>query len=358
MKNIQGAQNIFIALLTGEESIPLEEISTSFYPDLYIYNALLGTVSSFIKEQHWLKEKESSEGLKFNPFLFDLFKEDVPKLLFLVDHLSKKLEDNGLKHLKKLDKRTLKIEEDLLKLVIKFDSNDKADFLRSSLDRMMELFLLEEKLQEGREISDGHRGPCLYRTFDGLDDIFQLDYQLDRDMKITEVAKERLYEGAGVGVQSGYSTILLALEGMKAKEGAKVVDLGSGYGRVGLVCALLRDDLEFIGYEYVPHRVDVSKRATSDLQLQEKLCFEVQDLSLESFQIPKADIYYLYDPFTYETYQYILKQIVEISESQEVTIVTKGNARSWLEELATEKRWPAPVVIDEGNLCIFRSHSK
>lgn len=352
---MNNTQKIFAKLLNGKDGDSLEDVSSGFLPDLYIYSALLGTVSTFIKEQHWIKGKEGHEVSHYKPFLRDLFDEDIPTLSFLVDDLSSTLEDHGLSFLKKIQKRSNLIETIILNRVGDFSSDDKANFLRVSLGIMTELFLWEESLQEGRELSDGHRGPCLYRTFDGLDEIFELDYQQDREMEVNKVAKERLYEGAGVGVQSGYSTILLAIEAMKAKTGAMAVDLGSGYGRVGLVYCLLREDLEFIGYEFVPHRVKISQKAAEDLGLQKNLQFEVQDLSLESFQIPKADIFYLYDPFTYETYEFVLKQIVELSQSQKLTIITKGNARSWLEDVAKVNGWPKATVIDEGNLCIFKN---
>ena len=137
--------------------------------------------------------------------------------------------------------------------------------------------------------------------------------------------------------------------------GSSIVDLGSGFGRVGLVYSLLRPDIKFIGYEYVPHRVEVSSNAARSLDLEANLRFKVQDLSSQLFKIPIADVYYLYDPFTEETYQYVLKQITELSKKRKITVVTKGNARSWLTEIACKNSWPDPLVIDKGNLCICRS---
>jgi hypothetical protein len=216
-------------------------------------------------------------------------------------------------------------------------------------------FLLEEKKQNRAEPHEGHQGPQLYRTFDKLDVVLNLDYQLDRDMVIGHSAKERLYAGSGVGVQSGYSTILLALSEVNLKKAAKVIDLGSGYGRVGLVCSLLRPDIDFVGYEFVPHRVEIGNKASTFLGLEKSLSFKVQDLSLEDFKIPQADVYYLYDPFTKETYHHVLNQILSISKTRKISIVTKGNARGWLMEIAKKNSWPDAAYLDGGNLCVFRS---
>ena len=224
-----------------------------------------------------------------------------------------------------------------------------------ALTTMKDHFSWEEKLQEGRTYADGHKGPCLYRTLDRLDEILGLDYSLDKGASIKNYGGERLYVGSGIGVQSGYSTILLALNHLNIGSGGRIVDLGSGYGRVGLVSALLRPDLDFIGYEYVPHRVQVANEACNTLGLTSHLGFKVQDLSHESFMIPEADVFYLYDPFTEETYAKMLKQMVNLSLKNKITIVTKGNAKGWLSKISLDYHWPPPMEIDGGNLCIFKS---
>ncbi len=321
---------------------------------LYTKSALLITVMGFVKEQLWLQgqeDKRLDEVTSYREFMTPLFSNELTSVLYLKDFLI----ESGAGKIKKIIMDSKAIESQVLSQITELSTEDQKSFLVKSLLEMKSYFLTEEQNQQGQEQSDGHVGPRLYRTFDNLDDIFELNYQLDRDMKIDHHTTERLYQNAGVGVQSGYSTILLALHNSSPKEGSTIIDLGSGYGRVGLVCSLLRPDINFVGYEYVPHRVDVSNNACESLELQESLSFEVQDLSLASFDIPEADIYYLYDPFTEETYHYVLKQIVEMSKKKKITVVTKGNANTWLTEIANENQWPAPLIIDEGNLCIFRS---
>ncbi len=321
---------------------------------LYINSALLVTIMGFLKEQLWLKNKEDKKNKKktsYENFISPFFINELAPIFFLKDFLIK----SGVHKIKQITKDTQSIEFKVLSLIIGRSNDDQKVFVIQSLNEMTKIFLHEEKEQEGRVQSLGHLGPCLYRTFDNLDHVFDLNYQLDREMIVDHTVKERLYEGSGVGVQSGYSTILLALNNMEAKLGSRIIDLGSGYGRVGLVWSLLRPDIDFTGYEFVPHRVEVSNKACKSLALQESLNFEVQDLSQESFSIPDADVYYLYDPFTKETYRYILKQIVEVSKRKKITVVTKGNGRSWLTDISNKNSWSAPVYVDEGNLCIFRS---
>ncbi len=345
----------FLDLLKKEE---LKTCKTHFSPiqlaHLYVCSALLVEVMGFVKEQLWLQDKEDDELSKittYEDFIAPFFGEELKEILFLKDFLI----ESGSNSIGKVLKDAKKIEKNILKIINNSPKEDIKTFVIQSLKEMQVHFLSEEKYKEASDQSLGYQGLRLYRTFDSLDNIFKLNYNLDLSMGVDHNTKERLYQRSGVGVQSGYSTILLALDRMSPKEGSTIVDLGSGYGRVGLVCSLVRPDIKFIGYEYVPHRVEISNVACKALGLSENLDFKVQDLSLESFKIPDAEYYYLYDPFSEETYKYILDQIVNVSKRKKVTIVTKGNARGWLAKIAEKHSWPEATYIDESNLCIFES---
>lgn len=349
------SKNTLIELLNEQElSIPLNELSPEQIAHLYVNSALLVEALGFFKEQLWLQDKRDIENevkVTFEGFLSKLINEEVEGVLFLKDFLV----SSGRDQISALLKKVNIIENTTLDYICSGSSEDLKVFATSALKEMEALYLVEERSKQARDQSLGYEGLRLYRTFDKLDRIFNLDYQLDLDMQVDHNAKERLYQRSGVGVQSGYSTILLALHSIDALPGSTIVDLGSGYGRVGLVCSLMRPDLNFIGYEYVPHRVENSEIACKNLALSDSLSFKVQDLSLATFTIPDASCYYLYDPFSEETYKYVLEQIVEVSRKRKVTIVTKGNARNWLLKISQDHNWPKPAYIDESNLCIFKS---
>ncbi|MGB0453428.1 MAG: class I SAM-dependent methyltransferase [Bacteriovoracaceae bacterium] len=261
----------------------------------------------------------------------------------------------GVEKLKSIKKRSFLAQQRSLEVIKKNNYEKQKGFAVQALQVMLEYFIDEEYAQKNQLQSDGHVGPRLYRTFDMLDDVFNFDYEAERSLENNFETNERLYLGSGVGVQSGYSTILLALNHINLKPGSSVVDLGSGYGRVGLVYSLLRPDLNFLGFEYHPYRVGIANKASQNLNLDKNLKFITQDLSLSLFKIPDSDVYYLYDPFTDESYDYILNQIVEISKRRKVIVITKGNARNWLTKVSVGNSWPEPHLIDNGNLCIFCS---
>ncbi len=194
----------------------------------------------------------------------------------------------------------------------------------------------------------------LYRAFDPMDRILDIHYERDEGMK-TSASPERLYEGAGVGVQTSYTTILKALGNLALSQGARLIDLGSGYGRVGLMTGLWREDLNFTGYEYVGHRVEVSCASAARAGIGDRVNFVEQDLADPNFAIPSAEAYYMFDPFNEATYQHVLRQLAAIGRERSVTVVTKADARTWFRDFVAGAGWREPERLDEDTLLVFRS---
>lgn len=342
----------FYSLKEGDQGY----LTPSAMAHLYISAALLITALRFIMDQLWIKNQKDNDSLlstSFREFITPFFSDELAPVLFLKQFITQ----SGDAQMEVILQDTIAIEDRVLSLMLERSGNDQRAFMVQSLQEMTRHFIHEEKEQTDRSRLLGHKGLLLYRTFDNLDRVFALNYQLDTDMAVDYSIKESLYQQSGLEVQSGYSTILLALHNIHAGPGSSLIDLGSGYGRVGLVCALLRPDIDVTGYEYVPHRVDVANHASEKLGLQEHLHFQTQDLSSASFAIPDADVYYLYDPFTEDTYRSVLKQILAVSRRRQITVVTKGAAGNRFTEISEEHNWPEPLRIDYGNLCIFRSQS-
>lgn len=193
----------------------------------------------------------------------------------------------------------------------------------------------------------------LYRAFDPMDRI--LDIQYGRDDGMIPSSAERLYEGAGVGVQTSYTTILKALRNLGLARGARLIDLGSGYGRVGLVTGLWREDLNFTGYEYVGHRVEASRASAARAGIGDRVNFVEQDLSAKDFAIPSAEAYYMFDPFSADTYLHVLNQLAAIGRDRAITVVTKADARRWFLDFVAGAGWGEPERLDEDTLLVFRS---
>lgn len=320
------------------------KLSSEDLANLYCTSAFLLTAYQYIKEIHWVKKKENiDKPFVFSNFIKPFLENELNDQMFLHQILiSSSLED-----IKENFKELLALEKAAINLILEKPFGLQKKILKTSLKLVSSFF--SKEFSEKSSLS-------LFRTFDNLDKILGLNYETQIITQSEQDSSERLYLGAGCGVQSEYSTIFSALSKLNLGENSKVVDLGSGYGRIGYIIGLTRPDIYFEGYEFVNERVLLSQQITNNFELGNTVKFFSQDLSDKNFIIPIADVYYMYDPFTEETYKLILAQLVLISRKQKVFIVTKGNARLWLKASEQqESNWTELVQLHGGNLCIFSS---
>lgn len=330
----------------------LKLLSNLEMAQFYVYSAHLITLSNFISEEYWLAQKNQLSGqVSFKDFLDPYLKVELSSIHFLHEYLR----NASVPKLKNLIKHTQVFVQATLVLIKQQESIDQKEFATKALYEMSVLYKFEDDLNKKLSLLQQNTNWSNYRTFDDMDIIFNLDYTLDIGMRTNMMTNERLYEGAGVGVQSGYSNIILALSYLNPPLGSTLVDLGSGYGRVGLTLGLMRTDMNFLGFEYVKHRVDAANLTCEKFDLCKKIHFYHQDLSDPEFLLPDAEIYYLYDPFSRQTYEFILQQLLKLSHTKKITIVTKGNAKEWFMPISIENKWQQPIHFENSNICIFQN---
>jgi hypothetical protein len=249
------------------------------------------------------------------------------------------------------DEKSARAEASVIRLLIDrlIAGTETHEFLNEAVH-----LIRDEVARTPREV-DGSFPNSIYRAFDELDQLFGFDYS--RDQMMPSIASiERVYAGAGAGVQSSYATILRSFELIPDRATDRWVDLGSGFGRVGLALGLLRPENKFIGFEIVPHRVASANAASFRAGLDRRVKFEARDLSDANFEIPEADVYYMWDPFTRETYRHVLSQLQNFARDRKITVVAKGEAAAWMQEIASEEPlWSSNRTYDGGNLGLFIS---
>jgi len=350
----------------GQESVIEDDFSPGFQrlssdegARLFVIGLLLESVVHALDEQLWLFQKPGKSGIKsgkdlarFEAFLKHALENELHRLDFLSPLLAK-FSRQGLRTLGGIVKSC---KGKVIAEVIQAGLPYYRQFAWRTIRMMAEL--TEESLCEATSTGDSEHWSLtnlLYRAFDDLDQILGLHYNQDLRMKRNLVTGERLYEGAGVGVQTSYATILGALSHLDLEKGAHLIDLGSGYGRVGLTTGLWRSDLRFTGYEFVGHRVAVSNASAEKAGLAERVQFVEQDLGESNFVIPRADVYYMYDPFCEETYRRVLAQIKNVGREQSIAVLAKGNAGRWVADAVAGEGWKEPVSYEGGTLSLFRS---
>ena len=341
-KNLKNSENEVLVLW---QSLPVRERAS-----LFIDTALLITLFRFIQEQYWVFNQEREEPAHFGNFVKKFFKSELSPILFL--HAT--LESSVLEDTDEMRINLTLIQKLLLIEVSRLEKEDHAAFATECLKLMTEIFEFEQQLHNKYEDKNEAVSLSFDRTFDIIDHIFNFDYKAELHSGQTDPTDERIFQGSGVGAQSSYNTIISALNFLRLPQKARLIDLGSGFGRVGFVISLLRPDISFTGYEYVSARVEKANAAIQKLGIAKQLFYQ-QDLSSPEFKIPEAEVYYLFDPFTTETYKHVVSQLNEMASKRKIMIVTKGNAREQFMTGDDKKFWSAPQILNYGNFCLFRS---
>lgn len=152
-------------------------------------------------------------------------------------------------------------------------------------------------------------------------------------------------------LQTPYAECLKILQLLKLRPYQHVVDLGAGYGRLGVVIGCLYPKNFFTGYEFVKARVDEGNRIYIEYGLISSQLIQ-QDLSHQKFTLPEADVYFIYDYGEVEHIERNLNQIKIISYKRPILLVSRGrfsqkiieNNHPWL-KIKYEFRYEVPISI-------------
>jgi hypothetical protein len=153
-------------------------------------------------------------------------------------------------------------------------------------------------------------------------------------------------------LQTPYNELREICEQLNPPPKSCMIDLGAGYGRLGLVLGGLYPDVTFIGYEYVPERVLEGQRILSLNGCENAELLE-GDLASELFQLPVAEYYFLYDYGTLSHIRKTLLQLEKIAETKRFKVIARGNGVRSL--IQYEFPWLANVypVVHKEHYSIF-----
>jgi hypothetical protein len=154
-------------------------------------------------------------------------------------------------------------------------------------------------------------------------------------------------------LQTPYSELKEMCELLRPRRHETIVDLGAGYGRMGLVLKALYPDVNFIGYEYVSARVKEGQRILEKFECHRSQLLE-QDLTAKEFNLPLAEYYFVYDYGTLQHIRDTLKQFEKLADHHKFKIIARGKGTRSL--IQYEHPWLADVypAIHEENFSIFQ----
>jgi hypothetical protein len=126
-------------------------------------------------------------------------------------------------------------------------------------------------------------------------------------------------------LQTPYAEIFEMLQKISPQKGDHIIDLGAAYGRMGVVLKFLYPEVFFTGLEYLEVRVSEGNRIFKKFECHNALLIQ-QDLSVEDFQLPEAEIYFLYDYGRPDQIRFTLKALEVIGDKKDIIVVARGIA--------------------------------
>ncbi|MBT3980853.1 MAG: methyltransferase domain-containing protein [Bacteriovoracaceae bacterium] len=152
-----------------------------------------------------------------------------------------------------------------------------------------------------------------------------------------------------------YAEISHFLSLFKKYDPKTIVDLGAGYGRVGIVMNALLPKASFIGYEILDVRVKEAQRVFEKYGL-ENCEMRSQNILDKSFEMPKADVYFIYDFSDPLDLRIILKRLSEKLSTQRFFIVARGDGIRSLIQLKFPEFWAVHGAIHKKQWSIYSSY--
>lgn len=120
-------------------------------------------------------------------------------------------------------------------------------------------------------------------------------------------------------LQTTYHDLKTVFEIIKPAPSEKIVDLGAGYGRVGVLLHHFYPRTEFLGIEMVEERVSEGNRILKNLSSFNKkiLALDLNELS----ELPEGDIFFIYD---FGSVDHIKKILEMLKKTPKRLLVVKG----------------------------------
>jgi hypothetical protein len=154
-------------------------------------------------------------------------------------------------------------------------------------------------------------------------------------------------------LQTPFSEILDFLLLLKKYQINKVIDLGAGYGRVGVVMQSIFPESTFVGHEIVPERVEEGNRVFKKLHLNK--CHLVNEDVLKIEEFPQADLYFIYDFSEYEDVRKLLSLFSKKMYKDRFFVVARGEGIRSMIQLKYPEFWAAHGAIHSKKWSLYSS---
>jgi len=153
-------------------------------------------------------------------------------------------------------------------------------------------------------------------------------------------------------LQTPYCDIYDALSLLQVQDIYHVVDIGAGYGRVGLVLNALNSDAHFTGFEIVRQRQQEGNRIYAKLGI-DNCQIKLQNVLDNDFDLPTADVYFIYDFSEREDVEHILQILRLRSKTQKFYLITRGDRVDFAIKHRFKHVWKSFAHLGTSDLKIY-----
>ena len=134
----------------------------------------------------------------------------------------------------------------------------------------------------------------------------------------------------------------------RIRNGDTIVDIGSGFGTPGLLLAAKFPKSKITGFEIVPLKNEHAK-ARAEFWGLTNVEFVEQDLSKRGFELPDADVYYMYSPVNPTVARKLLKNLKEIAKRRKFKLIVNLQFSIDSEIDLSKQEWLKPMDGYEGD---------
>jgi SAM-dependent methyltransferase len=188
-----------------------------------------------------------------------------------------------------------------------------------------------------------------------------LGFEIDQvELRLREASPKSNHAAQWIGLapeslQTPYTEIRHMLSKLDLNPGDTVVDLGAGYGRMGLVLNAHYPECRFLGIEISKPRVDEGNRVYRLHGIKPDSCLVQADASDSAFLLPEARAYFLYDLSLRATIKQVIDKLKERSQAAPILVVGRGRATR--DQIERKEPWLSQIVEPKhcGNFSIYSS---
>lgn len=136
---------------------------------------------------------------------------------------------------------------------------------------------------------------------------------------------------------------------------AHFVDLGAGYGRMGLVLSQLYPEATFTGVEVVQERVEEGNRVFDYYGCKNSRLIH-QNLFDDNFQLPIGDCYLIYDYGTLDHIRWTMGQLQNLADIHRFQVIARGKGIQSLIIAAHPWLFAKEGMPQEENFTVYKTY--